>query len=214
MIAKSSDDNKTIVLDGDGLRFISGDGGANSASLFGISDSKGTSSDVAVSQKCLADNYLPLSGGTVSGELKVQQSAATNYGATTYTVDLNKGNLSLKFASDIINFSTDVSYDLISTPRIETNEILVKGTRTVRLDEGLIISGNSGTISLGNESCDITKTENYTTKKMSLLLDKIEYYDNEDDGPKWTFAGTVFSTTDLVAGSSALPSNQLYFVYE
>lgn len=66
MIAKSSDDNKVVVLNGDGLQFISGDGGANSASLFGISDTKGTSSTIAVSQKCLNDNYLAKSDAIYS----------------------------------------------------------------------------------------------------------------------------------------------------
>lgn len=36
-----------------------------------ISDDKGTSSTIAVSQKCLSDNYLPLTGGTISGVLVV-----------------------------------------------------------------------------------------------------------------------------------------------
>ena len=37
----------------------------------GISDDKGTSSTVAVSQKCLNHNYLPLTGGIISGVLTV-----------------------------------------------------------------------------------------------------------------------------------------------
>lgn len=83
MIAKSSDDNKTVVLNGDGLQFISGDGGANSASLFGISDNKGTSSDIAVSQKCLNDNYLPLTGGTLTGTLKATKFTGDGSGLTS-----------------------------------------------------------------------------------------------------------------------------------
>lgn len=39
--------------------------------LTGISDDKGTSSTLAASLKCLANNYLPLSGGTIDGELFV-----------------------------------------------------------------------------------------------------------------------------------------------
>lgn len=71
MIAKSSDDNKTIVLNGNGLQFISGDGGANSTSLSGISDSKGTSSDIAVSQKCLSDNYIAKTFSDVSAAINL-----------------------------------------------------------------------------------------------------------------------------------------------
>lgn len=37
--------------------------------LTGISDDKGTSSTLAASLKCLNDNYLPLSGGTMTGTL-------------------------------------------------------------------------------------------------------------------------------------------------
>lgn len=71
MIAKSSDDNKVVVLNGDGLQFISGDGGANSASLSGISDNKGTSSDIAVSQKCLNDNYIAKTYSDVSAAINL-----------------------------------------------------------------------------------------------------------------------------------------------
>lgn len=83
MIAKSSDDNKLVVLDGDGLQFISGNGGENHASLYGISDNKGTSSDIAVSQKCLKDNYLPLSGGTLTGTLTATKFTGNGSGLTS-----------------------------------------------------------------------------------------------------------------------------------
>lgn len=83
MIAKSSDDNKTVVLNGDGLQFISGNGGENHASLSGISDNKGTSSDIAVSQKCLKDNYLPLSGGTLTGTLTATKFTGNGSGLTS-----------------------------------------------------------------------------------------------------------------------------------
>lgn len=44
----------------------------------GISDDKGTSSTVAVSQKCLNDNYLPLTGGTISGSLTIDSNVYIN----------------------------------------------------------------------------------------------------------------------------------------
>lgn len=44
--------------------------------LTGIADDKGTSSTLAISQKGVADNYLPFSGGTVSGDLVVGTSTA------------------------------------------------------------------------------------------------------------------------------------------
>lgn len=51
--------NGSIVLNNDG------------GTLTGISNSKGTSSTIAASQKCLADNYLPLTGGTITGDTTI-----------------------------------------------------------------------------------------------------------------------------------------------
>lgn len=51
------------------------------------------------------------------------------------------------------------------------------------------------------------------TEYLTLSQNSIQY-SNTNTNINWTFAGTVFSTTDLTAGTSALPDNQLYFVYE
>lgn len=53
-----------------------------------------------------------------------------------------------------------------------------------------------------------------TNSTLYLTPNGLKHQVNLEEEYDWTFAGTVFSTTDLVAGSSALPSNQLYFVYE
>lgn len=62
---------ETAILNTDGLNFSK-----TKSTITGISDSKGTNSQLAVSQKCLNDNYLPLSGGTVGGNLIVGTSTA------------------------------------------------------------------------------------------------------------------------------------------
>lgn len=57
-----SDNDLPVLLDKNGISFYG-------QRISGISDSKGTSSTTAASQKCLNDNYLPLSGGTMTGTL-------------------------------------------------------------------------------------------------------------------------------------------------
>ncbi len=57
-----SDNDLPVLLDKNGISFYG-------QRISGISDSKGTSSTTAVSQKCLNDNYLSLSGGTMTGAL-------------------------------------------------------------------------------------------------------------------------------------------------
>lgn len=108
----------------------------------------------------MSDNYLPLSGGTLTGELNADKGLQAT-GAKIY------GGASITGATDI--------YDLT-----------VHDFRTRSDDE---------------------------TESISIDQTSIQYY-NTNDSTGWTFAGTVFSTTDLTAGTSALPDNQLYFVYE
>lgn len=113
-------------------------------SLEGISDSKGTSSAIALSQKGAANNYLPLSGGTLTGSL------FTNY------------NISVGGGDELVGLSGSG----ISIASIES------GATVVLSSTGL-----------------------------------------EDPG-SWRFAGSIFSTEDLIAGESELAADRLYFVYE
>lgn len=53
-----------------------------------------------------------------------------------------------------------------------------------------------------------------TNSALYLTPNGLKHQANLEEEYDWTFAGTVFSTTDLTAGTSALPDNQLYFVYE
>lgn len=113
MIAKSSDDNKTVVLNGDGLQFISGDGGANSASLSGISDNKGTSSDIAVSQKCLSDNYVPFKNCPV-----LKQNLEIPVSKYSFILENNGDNLVASEKSISINDNMN-----LHTLKIDSNKI-------------------------------------------------------------------------------------------
>lgn len=67
----NKDDGTGIEILSDGsIQFFAKDHILES-NITGISDMTGTSSMIAASQKCLNDNYLPLSGGTMTGNLKV-----------------------------------------------------------------------------------------------------------------------------------------------
>ena len=57
----------------------------------GISDDKGISSTVAVSQKCLSDNYLPLTGGTISGVLTVDSNNNNGVYISNSAITFNPG---------------------------------------------------------------------------------------------------------------------------
>lgn len=56
--------------DGD-IQFLSDGGATVRGTITGISSSKGTSTTRAMSEKGVADNYLPLTGGTITGTLKL-----------------------------------------------------------------------------------------------------------------------------------------------
>lgn len=62
-----TDASGKISVTGSQLNFGQNNGTVTST-ITGISDNKGASSTIAVSQKCLKNNYLPLAGGgTISG---------------------------------------------------------------------------------------------------------------------------------------------------
>lgn len=80
---------ETTILNADGLNF-----GQTQSIITGISDSKGTSSLIAVSQKCLSDNYLPLSGGTLTGALKATKFTGDGSGLTSIPAGQLAGTIS------------------------------------------------------------------------------------------------------------------------
>lgn len=73
------------ITDAGGIVVINGFGitrkthaGTSYGTIGGISDATGTSSTIAASLTCLKDNYLPLSGGTITGDLKVNSGVYVN----------------------------------------------------------------------------------------------------------------------------------------
>lgn len=85
-----------------------------------------------------------------------------------------------------------------------------------------------GSMSLGSDKLTIGSTQldssalsmkgeidiDNGTKALQIDISGIRQIDIDSGNDDWHFAGVVFSTTDLVAGTSVLPDNQLYFVYE
>ena len=294
----SNSDGEMTTFNAEGINF-----GQTQSIITGISDSKGTSSRIAVSQKCLADNYLPLSGGTLTGALTATKFTGDGSGLTnipaeqltgtiaearlpdlsgkylpisggTITGDTtimgSGGQYGLRIINGDIHFLSDGGSSVLgvlggitgskgtstiyamSQKGVADNYIAktdisnAKGTDTTKVpslkclsDNYLPLSGGTLTgelnadkglqaigakiyggasITGATDIYDLTAHDFRTksddeTESISIDQTSIRYY-NTNDNTGWTFAGTVFSTTDLTAGTSALPDNQLYFVYE
>ena len=80
----------------------------------GISDSTGTSSTIAASQKCLNDNYFPLTGGTITNDTTIMGSG---------------GQYGIKFTNGDIQFLNDGGATVVGTI---TGISSSKGTSTTR----------------------------------------------------------------------------------
>lgn len=95
---------------------------------------------------------------------------------------------------------------LTGCPTLQQSLVIPVGSYNLRMD------ATDGDF-VGITGKNISVVDNMNLHTLSINSDKIAYIDT-DSTKNWTFAGVVFSTTDLVAGTSALPDNQLYFVYE
>ena len=84
----SNSGGEMTTFNAEGINF-----GQTQSIITGISDSKGTSSRIAVSQKCLADNYLPLSGGTLTGALKATKFTGDGSGLTNIPAEQLTGTI-------------------------------------------------------------------------------------------------------------------------
>lgn len=228
-----------------------GNSNGESWTFSGISDSKGTSSTIAASQKCLSDNYLALSGGTITGDTTVMGSTG-QYGIKFTNGDiqfLSDGGATVGGTITGISSSKGTSTTRAISEKGVADNYLAKsdisnttGTDTTKVpslkclnDNYLPLSGGSVNGTLNAESLNVNETalllgganiQSNTdiyghlkiktddgTEYLTLSQNSIQY-SNTNTNINWTFAGTVFSTTDLTAGTSALSDNQLYFVYE
>ena len=311
-----TDASGKISVTGSKLNFGQNNGTITST-ITGISDSTGTSSTIAASQKCLSDNYiaktsaavsaainllpagtsapvdadyyvcqsvgggttdttyyrrpmsylwsyingklgnsyLPLSGGTITGDTTIMGSGG-QYGLRIINGDIHflsdggssvlgvlggivssKGTsaahaMSQKGVADNYIAKTDISNakgtDTTKVPSLKClsdNYLPLSGgtlTGELNADKGLQATGakiyGGASIIGATDIYDLT-VHDFRTRSddemegISIDQTSIQYY-NTNDSTGWTFAGTVFSTTDLTAGTSALPDNQLYFVYE
>lgn len=93
-----------------------------------------------------------------------------------------------------------------------TNCPVLKQNLEIPVSKYSFILENNGDNLIASEK-SISINDNMNLHTLSIDSNKITYTDT-DITKNWTFAGTIFSTTDLTAGTSALPDNQLYFVYE
>lgn len=241
-----SDGQNAVLLSQAGLEDPTG-----TWAFTGISDAKGTSSTLAVSQKCLNDNYLALSGGTITGDTTVMGSTG-QYGIKFTNGDiqfLSDGGATVGGTITGISSSKGTSTTRAMSEKGVADNYLAKsdisnttGTDTTKVpslkclnDNYLPLSGGSVNGTLNAESLNVNETalllgganiQSNTdiyghlkiktddgTEYLTLSQNSIQY-SNTNTNINWTFAGTVFSTTDLTAGTSALPDNQLYFVYE
>lgn len=231
MIAKSSDDNKVVVLNGDGLQFISGDGGANSASLSGISDNKGTSSDIAVSQKCLNDNYLPLTGGTLTGALTATKFTGNGSELTSIPAGQLTGTISSDRLPDLsskylpltggtltgdLNFS---STDYEMTVYAEGVDVSDDKGRTLLKSNNIMCTGFYGeTAILNTDGLSFSKTDSTITgisdskgTDSQLAVSQKCLADNYLPLSGGTLTGTLKATkfTGDGSGLTSIPAGQL-----
>ena len=80
----ANDAETMLTIRTDGLQFYANKNKVIPTWTFtGISDTKGTSSTLAASLKCLNDNYLPLSGGTLTGALTATKFTGDGSGLTS-----------------------------------------------------------------------------------------------------------------------------------
>lgn len=140
---------EAVHIDYDGTITTSGsivlnnDGGT----LTGISNSKGTSSTIAASQKCLNDNYLPLSGGTLTGNVTVNAGKSiqlntlkipTSSGGSTYGVGssgqvLKSNGTTVYWAED--NNTHYTAYNYVGAADSASNAATTNGSTYLKLYE-------------------------------------------------------------------------------
>ena len=162
-------------------------------------------------------DYLPLAGGTMTGNISFTYTGELN--DTERTVDIGglvlsggMGGSYINLGNGITTITSDLSETALAVGLMENN---------VQDAIGFIISNSSamnqmyGTTTGINTTSDINMSGHSITnlKAPTSNTDAAnkEYVDNNVAGkaPAYTY-----STTDLTAGTSQLETGKLYFVYE
>lgn len=145
----------------------------------------------------LAQAFLPLSGGTLTGKLTI--------GSTAVNKDLDvKGNIACKnLSAEYIGASGGSIY----AARFYT-ENPNNGGEAVHIDcDGTITT--SGSIVLDNDGGTLTGISNSKGTSSTIAASQKCLADNY-----LAKSDAIYSTTDLTAGTSPLTTGSFYFVYE
>lgn len=171
--------------------------------------------DSLVSNVDPQNKYLPLSGGTIVGDLRLTLSFDSDIRQVTI------GDLLLSSSNEANVVSSDHSIMMVNNSN-DTNRALAVGLANDPQNPiGIIFSNNSifnellGCENGINATYDLNML-NHRVKKVATPVENKdsankEYVDNSVAGkaPAYTY-----STTDLTTGTSQLETGKLYFVYE
>lgn len=164
----------TLVLGGSSITFMGEGGTVSQGSIQGISDTKGNASYLVPSLKCLNDNYLPLSGGTLTGALTATKFTGDASGLTNIPAGKLTGTISIDRLPDLSSKYLPKTGGTISGVYSESGkagsvslapgfvEVFSEGTGTIKIyskdsndmvvdqsnltPSGLTINGDSGSV--------------------------------------------------------------------
>ena len=171
--------------------------------------------DSSVSNVDPQNKYLPLSGGTITGDLNLTLSSDSDIRQVVI------GDLLLSSSNEANVVSSDHSIMMVNNSN-DTNRALAVGLANDPQNPiGIIFNNNSifnellGCENGINATYDLNML-NHRVKKVATPVENKdsankEYVDNSvaKKAPAYTY-----STTDLTPGTSQLETGKLYFVYE
>lgn len=112
--------------------------------LTAIADEKGTSSTTAVSQKCLNDNYLPLTGGTLTGALTATKFTGDGSGLTSIPAGNLTGTINAARLPDLSGKYLPISGGTLTGSLEAVGSISVSGNLSVNISDGAGVSVSDG----------------------------------------------------------------------
>lgn len=170
--------------------------------LKGISDSKGTASDLAVSQKCLNDNYLPLSGGTLTGALTATKFTGNGSGLTSIPAGQLTGTISADRLPDLSSKYLPLTGGELS------GSLGVRGEDGVMADRfvGELFSGTSCDFHASASNTSVFTIEMYgadVCPALYISIDGLTHYSDLNGEADWVFAGIsdAKGTSSTIAAS-------------